>query len=466
MNLLKKRKGFTLAELIATIAIISIVFTIAGIFVINIINNVNNKSTAISKSNILKTSRIYIEEYKNEINWHQEPESENNKITCISINELINKNLLKKDIKNNTEIKQYIIIKKDINNNIISETFDENGTCYDLNKIAEIPTKKYCKKQTYTGENLILAEENENGFYFTEDTVKKTNAGTYKVTAKLTTDYQWTDGTTEDKTINCTIEKASPSIETTPKGTTNQQVGTTMKVGITSNTNGTITLKSSNKDYFTASLIDNNPNITPNTLQEKILITFLSSKKAEGHITITLTPEDTKNYYSASTTFTIGDLNKHQVEIPTPEKYCSNKIYNNTLQNIINNTIPKGITLYNYEQINIGNYKITAKLKYGYEWTDGTTENKTITCPIKGQITYNGNGTTTKINSTINEKDTVKLNDEYTTKSNFYTYTGHTFDSWNEKQDGTGQKRNANEKWNWTYTNKNITLYAQWKKNT
>ena len=200
--------------------------------------------------------------------------------------------------------------------------------------------KKYCKKQTYTGENLILAEENENGFYFTEDTVKKTNAGTYKVTAKLTTDYQWTDGTTEDKTINCTIEKASPSIETTPKGTTNQQVGTTMKVGITSNTNGTITLKSSNKDYFTASLIDNNPNITPNTLQEKILITFLSSKKAEGHITITLTPEDTKNYYSASTTFTIGDLTKHQLEIPTPEKYCSNKIYNNTLQNIINNNIP------------------------------------------------------------------------------------------------------------------------------
>ena len=80
----------------------------------------------------------------------------------------------------------------------------------------------------------------------------------------------------------------------------------------------------------------------------------------------------------------------------------------------------------------------------------------------KYTVTYNANG-----GSGTMETDKATYGAGYVTKANAFSRTGYTFVGWNEKADGTGTDWTSwiGKSWTWTYT-KNITLYAQWTKNS
>ena len=130
MKILKKRKGFTLIELIAVIAVLSIIMVIGGTIVTKIISNSKEQSLVTTKNNILTTARVYIEDYSKEIKWTTNVEEgviTDEKYICVSIEELINKGLLKNDIKDKIE-EGFVTVWKDKNGIITKETFD-NEKC-------------------------------------------------------------------------------------------------------------------------------------------------------------------------------------------------------------------------------------------------------------------------------------------------------------------------------------------------
>jgi len=68
------------------------------------------------------------------------------------------------------------------------------------------PTASYCRNLTYNGSEQTLTTTAGTGYTFSGN--KKTNAGTYTVTATLKANYVWSDGTTGNKTFRCTIARS------------------------------------------------------------------------------------------------------------------------------------------------------------------------------------------------------------------------------------------------------------------
>ncbi|MCI6265922.1 MAG: type II secretion system GspH family protein, partial [Erysipelotrichaceae bacterium] len=123
------KKGFTLIELLATILIISLIPGISSYYIISTINTSKEKSEKLAIANIKTTARIYIEENPNDVLWQIDEENTNKSYSCVSIDTLINKGLLKKELKENYPTVKYIIITKDNNNNFLSEKIDNTNTC-------------------------------------------------------------------------------------------------------------------------------------------------------------------------------------------------------------------------------------------------------------------------------------------------------------------------------------------------
>lgn len=207
MRTIKNKNGFTLVELLITIAIITVILGIASMTVINLINNSKEKSIEVAKNNILSAAKMYTEEYANEIYWQENiGETEKEKFSCVSINELINKNFLKKDTLEKLPINhKYIVIWKSKNNSILSEEFDnmDYGKCqYIENNNFEIPK---CEENLYYNKNEQILIKNPDTYGITLINYTATNIGLHQVTAKLRNGYKWNDGTTQDKTFNCEI---------------------------------------------------------------------------------------------------------------------------------------------------------------------------------------------------------------------------------------------------------------------
>ena len=355
----EKKKGFTLIELLAIIFIISILFGISSYFIINSINKSKEESENLTYDNIKSTARIYTEENPKDVIWQQSQENKNQTYSCISIKTLVSKGLLKNNILENNNLTGFVIIKKDKNGNFISEELDTTGICQNSNNTITIPTnKEYCNNLTYNGTEQTLTKDIINKhFEFTNNMER--NAGTYEVKAKLSEGYIWEDGTFTDKTITCSIKKAIPTLILNPNGTDNSliELKKDITTELTSNIDGTITIKPANKDYITAIPTDNSKNVTANTPKE-ITITPQASRNIETTITITLTPTDTKNYYSTSTIYTIGQPSKIKIPIPTANTYCNNLSYNKNTQTLVK-PASTGFNFYNITGLEVGSYDIT-----------------------------------------------------------------------------------------------------------
>ncbi len=374
--------GFSLIELLAVIFIISLVFGIGGYYAINTISNSKDKSSELALANAKTTARYYVEEYPDEVVWEKD-EATGNRRSCIITSKLIDKGYLKtKDLENDSIDKTtYVIITKDASNNIIKEEIDTSGTCGEFEKatMVEIPTNKNCNTLIYNGEQQTLVEANNSYYHFSNN--QGTDAGAYSIVATLNEGYTWSDGSKDNKTITCSIKRAIPNLSLTPPGT-----GTTKieKLTTTLNTNvsGTIQLRSSNTDYVTVAIPDGDNHINENSTKD-IEIQTLATRKKATYVTITLTPDDTKNYFTGSVIYTIADVSREKIDIPTAS-YCNNLTYNGSRQTLVKAlSSSAGFQFSNIYGTNAGDYTVTAKLKYGYLWSDGSTEDKTITCSIQ-----------------------------------------------------------------------------------
>lgn len=201
MKYQNNKKGFTLVELITTISIISIILVLVTTCVIVIINTSKEKSIALTKTNIFNASRSYAEEYyQNSEEWIKDDEN-NQYYSCVLIQELINKGLIKKEIKKQ-EFTTFVKVWKDTNNSIIYEEFDneeEPNSCLYTNKKIKRPTKEAtCKSNLiYNGQEQTLTTiETSQAFDIVNN--KQTNAGNYTVTFKLKNRFYWENESKDD----------------------------------------------------------------------------------------------------------------------------------------------------------------------------------------------------------------------------------------------------------------------------
>ena len=116
MKKMKKKinnKGFTLIELLAIIAITAIILGVGTYGIVNLVNKSKEKGSLISKTSIKESASLYADEAGDSL-WI-DPGSGNYKYYCITIEELINKGIIKKNAKlpDNINKSNYISIKKD-----------------------------------------------------------------------------------------------------------------------------------------------------------------------------------------------------------------------------------------------------------------------------------------------------------------------------------------------------------------
>ena len=174
---------------------------------------------------------------------------------------------------------------------LINQDFIENSS-WQTNSITRLATSSvdkptadaYCQNGlTYNGNEQTLTKAPGNGYTFTNN--KKTNAGTYDVVAKLNEGFKWSDDTTEDVIIKCSIGKAEPVVSINPD-TITMPVGDKTVIDGNANIDGTYSSTSANTNVATTSDGANN----------KITINGIS--KGNTVVRIKFTPSDEENYNS------------------------------------------------------------------------------------------------------------------------------------------------------------------------
>ena len=115
----------------------------------------------------------------------------------------IDNNLTEFNINKNLGLGKYelIIEIKDYAGNIGSRTIT-----YQINKNITKPDSSYCNDLTYNGYEQTLTKTPGEGYTFTNN--KKTDAGSYEVTANLNENYVFSDGSTSAK-FTCVIKRQS-----------------------------------------------------------------------------------------------------------------------------------------------------------------------------------------------------------------------------------------------------------------
>ena len=454
----KKNSGFTLIELLAVIAITGLVFGLTGTFVYNIITNSKNRSIVLAEDNIKKTASVYTEEYSNDVAWIQNIDNEKTSYTCIAVKSLVDKGYLKESDIQKEYLGKYVSLTKDKNGTIIDMYFSSDTKC-DANGKSKvsIPTaSEYCNNLSYSGNRQVLTKSSNEGFEFGENNFG-IDAGNYVIEAKINDGYIWTDNSEEVKKITCSIKKAVPILsfsKSTSSDNSNGEGGTDLNdtiLSLNSSVDGVISIKTSNKDVASASIDRNQIKVG---VSNNITIKKYATKKSNTYITFSLVPNDVKNYEKASIIYTIGEVSRKKVKKPV----CNDLYYNGTSQQLVNNNAAY-ILVNNVGQEIGSTYKVTAKLAYGYVWSDTASgSDYELTCAIKRPtptVTYDNNG------GVDCSSTTVTYGENY---GNLCTPSriGYTFTGWYTSSDGGNKIEN-----NTTVTNfRNHTIYAHWQVNS
>ena len=143
-------KGFTLIELLAIIAITAIILGVGTYGIVNLVNKSKEKGSLISETSIKESASLYADEAGDSL-WI-DPGRGDYKYYCVTIEELINKGIIKKNAKlpNGIDKYNYVSIKKNkvtfVKNDpiILDSNADINSTDYQVctgNKFEEDVSK-------------------------------------------------------------------------------------------------------------------------------------------------------------------------------------------------------------------------------------------------------------------------------------------------------------------------------------
>ncbi|MCD8371677.1 MAG: carbohydrate-binding domain-containing protein [Clostridia bacterium] len=220
-------------------------------------------------------------------------------------------------------------------------------------KEVEIPTAP-ATTFTYDGNSQTYLEGND---YYTVKDGTQTDAKTYEVTVTLkdTTNYVWSDGTTEAKTYTWVIEKADYNLDGVSFGDT-----TVAYDGASHSIELTLTGISELPDGLTVSYSGSGTNVG-----EYIIMATFTNINA--------------NYNDVAAMTAILTISANTVT--APEAVSAPFTYNGSEQTYLESTVAYTVT--NGKQMNAGTYTVTVTLNAGYTWSDGSTETLTFSWTIK-----------------------------------------------------------------------------------
>lgn len=195
-----------------------------------------------------------------------------------------------------------------------------------------------------------------------------TNAGSYTAVVTPTEQYKWADGGTEEKDIQWSIAKATPSITFDPTSVSLDTSTTSQAVAVTYTGDGTLSAQSDNSGVATASL-------------EGTTLTVTGVET--GNTAIQVSASEGTNYTAASASLSVAV--QFVITIPVLPTQSGTLTYNGSKQSPSWNN-------YDPEQLDIGGqwmgrtdagtYRADFTPKPGYQWWDGTTETKNATWTI------------------------------------------------------------------------------------
>ena len=213
-----------------------------------------------------------------------------------------------------------------------------------------------CNTLTYNGNEQTLVSAGDN---YTISNGTGTNAGDYAVTLKLKDGYKWNDGSTNDKILNCSINRKNAVI------TANNQ---TIKYGSSIDSS----------KYSVSNLISGHRvnSVYLDTNIDKVGTGVITPTKSK--IVDTSGNDVTDNYdlNYISGTLTINCLN---TAVPPT---IGNKRYNGSEQVGVSGGSNIDLTG-TLKATAIGNYNASAKPKANYCWNDGTTTKRDYVWSIK-----------------------------------------------------------------------------------
>lgn len=264
---------------------------------------------------------------------------------------------------------------------------------------------------TYNGNAKSPTITNNNSTYITTGgTTSATDASSsYSITFTLkdTTNTQWSDGTTAQKSVGWKINKANQSVTLSP---------TSYTFPDTTTTNATKTVSISGTIVGTLSASGGSTSTIATSISGTTLTLTRKTSSAVSSRTITVTAASTTNYNSASATITVAatayDPTSYELVLPAQSGSLTFNTSNQTPSWDSDYESGK-MTLSVTAQTSAGTYTATFTPRSGYGWTDGTTAAKTaywsigkrsITIPtVSGSPTYTGNSlsaTITNLNTT------------------------------------------------------------------
>lgn len=200
-----------------------------------------------------------------------------------------------------------------------------------------------------------------------------TNAGSYTAVVTPTEQYKWADGGTEEKDIQWSIAKATPSITFDPTSVSLDTSTTSQVVAVTYTGDGTLSAQSDNSGVATASL-------------EGTILTVTGVET--GNTAIQVLASEGTNYTAASASLSVAV--QFVITIPVLPTQSGSLTYNGNRQYPSwNNYDSKQLTISGVtSSINAGSYTVRFTPKPGCQWWDGTTEQKEAVWKISKASTF------------------------------------------------------------------------------
>ena len=418
------KKGFTLVELLGVIIILAVIATVAVISIAQSIQKGKKTACLAEEKSIIEAAKT----------WQTDnPIITANNIYVLTM--LTNSGYLEKDLKNPMTGKAYKVGthvkitpaegetgKYSYDYKLVYGTGDKacDGTDGENSEeiiTVDIPTAEYCKPSlVYTGSSQTLVKAAGEGYTWSLGT-ERTNAGSQNVRASLKNGFVWLDESTDVKTINCSIAKATPTITLSAssgiieKGKTKTFTATVKSGASNAKVSGNLNVVSGDTSKATVTptgnvAITNANNSTGVTKTE----TVTGVAAGDSAITVKFTPTDTTNYNNvANKTYTAKVRNF--IPVPTAANYCNSLKYTGASQTLVKAAGTGFTWTAGTTRTNAGSQNVTATPSSGYAWSDGSTGTKTISCSIgkaTPTITLSATSGTVETNKNKTFKATVK----------------------------------------------------------